>query len=1151
MVDSIFLSEPEPPEPKSRGAWFIVGLLFGVGALLVASCAGMVGLFYVAFKKPIDQARAQFRQVEMPPVEIETAADRQADLQRGFGGALPADAATLAQLKGLFDKMIRAAQADDSERFRSLVDARQFMEEVKKTGRVKDLIVRDQVAYISDYQNRWISIPGHWDRYRIVNVRPLAGGRFVAYVYCGSGSDAFWTQAMRFWVIRAGRNWKFYDWEHLHIGTRLSFEAAVYNQYSDNDPRLVDHLKATDEITDADRLFDEGKLSAAAATLASAERRTRIPELADHQLIMLALAWHRQGRTYECVRCARQIASPLAAPGGLYLRSLICLNRQLPRRALNLAEQYVAAVGGSPSVHRLMAQARTRLGEHRAAVEDWKNVLSFNPDDPTALAGIARLLDATGGRELVELLQNSSQPAAQAATLLEQIIYAADRAVAQELVDLIVTAEPDSARAAFAQGLVRAAARDHAGAAGFYQSAFERTSDPDEREGYVARYLNAMAAADRIVEGYSAAPDPEAAFRHFAEWDEDEDSEPSRPKLRLLIEAHRARHSDDPWLHFAAGRLLQSERNFPAAEQELTAALEHAADDAQRSRFRTALIDLLHEAGRDQWAYERLAPASEVFQRLVQLHQWKSQAGILNEIYRLHNAAQPDDPWLPFCAAVIAKSDGKQDEALKLALQACQAAGDATLSQQFRWLAISLGEETGNFEALYSLFPDPDTALAELAQRQGWNPDQPGLGRLLDQHVQKHPRTPTWEYWNAHRLWTAGDYGAIAAAGARGPAFVAGWKPHEVEQFHNWHVRSLVKLGRIDEALRVATALSESWCDDVPLEVVELHRRNAPGLRRLLADRAPRTYEINQLYRDPDDARVLAEDVFRPVREEFPRPLPYLWSRSFAVLLLQGSVPLSTEALQQVASEVPGGDCRVDVLNPPAAPAPAGGTAPWLIRLGDARIIVTAGGGLFHEKFTPGEPPFRSQQLASAVSDHDSWLRFELLNSSRASDFSTVHSADFRRLVARFLDPRVRALYWSETGRLIEYSAELPGQLAADDKPALPELAGESVSFDSAGEDEALIDSTEKSVPVEDLARLAVELSGPGPRTRSVIKVERSVGPASELLEFDLVRVVRTEFRDFILTGSLRTESNLDPQLIVGEPYSIYSSQVKLIERLE
>src|SRR5207302_10679254 len=95
-----------------------------------------------------------------------------------------AEPADLAAPTSFFDQLGQASREKDEKKFRSMVDGRRFMDEVKKRGVFKELTKQREAYLRDDYQNRWLSAPRRWARFRIANVRPAGDGRdAVAYVY--------------------------------------------------------------------------------------------------------------------------------------------------------------------------------------------------------------------------------------------------------------------------------------------------------------------------------------------------------------------------------------------------------------------------------------------------------------------------------------------------------------------------------------------------------------------------------------------------------------------------------------------------------------------------------------------------------------------------------------------------------------------------------------------------------------------------------------------------------------------------------------------------------------------------------------------------------------------------------------------------------
>src|SRR5260370_245514 len=151
---------------------------------------------------------------------------------------------------------------------------------------------------------------------------------------------------------------------------------------------------------------------------------------------------------------------------------------------------------------------------------------------------------------------------------------------------------------------------------------------------------------------------------------------------------------------------MREENDLEGAARELALALE-LADDDDRAGCRWTLVSVLHDAGRDLEAYQTIAPAGETFRDLVQLNRWNETPGDLDrlkELHRLHEAGQPGDGLLDFCAAIVQRREKNTAEALRLARRGYDQTNDASLKSQCQWLVVELGLEQGDFDTASDVF---------------------------------------------------------------------------------------------------------------------------------------------------------------------------------------------------------------------------------------------------------------------------------------------------------------------------------------------------------------------------------------------------------------------------------------------------------------
>jgi tetratricopeptide (TPR) repeat protein len=644
IEEDIFLPDSDLEIEVERPNTFRkVAIFLAVAAGLGVSCLAVGGFFYVVFK---NASRTRFehrladRSVVMPVPDNESEDQRQSDVRTGFGGSPSgADPQTLAGVNAYFDKLVEATRANDANRFRSLMSARRFMDEVKKRGLIKQLNQSDEEGMIKDFAEKWLSIPVNWSRYRIVNVRSSNYWRdAVVYAY-------FWDELqsvseVRFWLTREGEGWIAYDWELLEFGVRESMTAAAFIHYG-NDPRLDDHIQAASESGQAYRQSREGNRDAAVALVTQSEKRRSVPELADRLAVNIAYTWRSLGEPRRAVLAARKVKSPRMAAGALFVQGEVYEQYGLHRRALEFARQYEEAIGAGPASAGLLANIHERLGNRAEAIEYRQAELRFDPDNAQSLMSLAEMVDESQRNLLLDLIRQTGEPVERAVGLFARVANVGDRLVARAVADFVIAAEPESARAAAVEARLARAQGDHARAAAQFKIAWERSAD-DERESYVAEYLTAMAAAGKSLEGYEQAPDPGKAFAYFASGSGDDDEALPPEALDALFAAHRQRFPDDPWLHFYSGHRFQEKQDYSAAEREYRAAIEHAGEE-DVATYRNSLLFLLLQAGKVLEAYHGILPPEEAFQRIVDRSRWSQPPADLTELHKQHAAAFPNE----------------------------------------------------------------------------------------------------------------------------------------------------------------------------------------------------------------------------------------------------------------------------------------------------------------------------------------------------------------------------------------------------------------------------------------------------------------------------------------------------------------------------
>jgi tetratricopeptide (TPR) repeat protein len=1153
MSQSIFEPDPEPVRKKTDPGRIILFVLLGVGGFLLVFCAGSGLLIFWGVRQDMEQvrkaaeARAAQPMASLPPVKIESAAQRQADFRAAFDSPDPGvDEKVLASLRTHFDEVIEAMKTDDAPRFRRNFMARRFMVEVERTGLVQDLTVADEQAYIDDFQNRWIELPGDWTRYRIVHVKPNVFDFVVTVCFWDEDNDV---SELRYWITAAVAELKCFDWEEIGFGVRESLEAAVHIKHKD-DPRFTDYLQIERDLDQLGELLDQGRQADARALLKQTETRWRPPELLDMRQTTLAFYWQTLGNERESLRCARGVREPDRTPRAFQAQGLAFQGLGADRQALEMIKRYEAATGSGPRTCELRAGLHERLGEMAQAAESWQKLLRFDPENIEALASLANLLDESNVHTIVERLRVTSHPARNATQIAGRLVSAGNIKVLRALAEFVTELDGDSAGAAFVQGLCAQADGEPAVAAAHFKTAFERETDPQTHENYVTRFLDAMLAADQAVEGYERAPDPEAAFEHLLAGDDEDESTLKLADRRALIEAHRRRQPDDPRIPFYAGLLLRDENDLEGATRELAAALQQADDD-DREEVRWVLVSAMHDAGRDVQAYQSIAPADGTFRELVQFYRWgdgTDDADRLKELHRLHEAAHPDDRWLDYCAALVCRCEKNIGEALHLARQGYDRADDEGLKNQFQRLVVELATPNADFSTAYPMFGNRDTALTQLGQRIASTSDWDQLDSLLTWHLENGgDRSPAWWSRKIQLSWNKRDFEGVVLGFEelqKSPGNeLSEW---ELRRFSEWYVRSLLKLDRRDQALHKAQELYDETAQVRPLIFARAIANEAVQIERLLAENNLQTYDLDGLYDDPDVGPVFASSAFQPVRRKFPPSLSDWTDFSTAILLLASPMSLTTDTLKVAADSIEGGEAVVEDLDQPSQCRQPGVTGQWLIRNGESRLIVTSGTGHYELSQSSGRAwaGAANDRLKAALADHAGWTSIDQINGTGDRADGRPAGVEGFRLVRRVAPDDCLAVFVAPAARLIEPSAELTAALEAEEpSTALAKLG--TPHWMSRPSPETTPGQENQSQRYErTLNRLAAALQSRGAGQVFEIVVAVHWGSAAELLRVDLESVKRGPYRQMHFTGTLRESSRFCSRLSAGEPVAVPAYQV-------
>ena len=334
--------------------------------------------------------------------------------------------------------------------------------------------------------------------------------------------------------------------------------------------------------------------------------------------------------------------------------------------------------------------------------------------------------------------------------LANQCIFARKFAELETLLEVHDGADSESREIVTIRMRLNLSQQKYKEAVELFRKAFDRTRS-FERQVVTRSFLQAMADADRALEGYRAVPDARLAFQILAQrsFDRQMDKE-----LKELLEEHRKAHADDPRLELVAGRLLVMDKAWDKALPIFEKLWKDQAgkkappkdDDAPRDmsqEVRRLYLLCLARTGQALRAYKEVPPRRQVvFDLVYPLIEDKklAEAEALLAAYKADEGETEEVVRLEIRIKILLK---RPDEAIA-AFQKAAKKGDDELRKDNLADFIFQMENAGHGLEAYRAAADPAWAFRVLADELFQRRKFEALATLLEEHAKKQPAADAW-----------------------------------------------------------------------------------------------------------------------------------------------------------------------------------------------------------------------------------------------------------------------------------------------------------------------------------------------------------------------------------------------------------------------
>ncbi len=169
------------------------------------------------------------------------------------------------------------------------------------------LSIMDRLAlrnWLSQYQPNPDSISGE---IRLLDVRLDSTGKLAVVDLLGY-SDSDQAESLQWFLVRESGQWKYYDWQRLEFGRRLSAEYASY--LHGDSPLDEGYDNALTELSEAEVAWYDGDPERAKQVIRNAETMPMLPQDRPVLQLQAAYTWMRLEQFDEAVRVLKSINNP-------------------------------------------------------------------------------------------------------------------------------------------------------------------------------------------------------------------------------------------------------------------------------------------------------------------------------------------------------------------------------------------------------------------------------------------------------------------------------------------------------------------------------------------------------------------------------------------------------------------------------------------------------------------------------------------------------------------------------------------------------------------------------------------------------------------------------------------------------------------------
>jgi tetratricopeptide (TPR) repeat protein len=372
-----------------------------------------------------------------------------------------------------------------------------------------------------------------------------------------------------------------------------------------------------------------------------------------------------------------------------------------------------------------------------------------------------------------------------------------------------------------------------------------------------------------VAERFARLSDPRGEFEGLAQaFLKEADAE----AVEVLVRAFRRLVPEDPGADYFTARLKVLRQSYQESAEILRRALPRVKDGAKRYDYLTGYLNALREAVGLRRAY-RLSPDPSFALAYLTDGLPVAEKSKLRKLLKEHRKRQPGDPWLHYYRGrlyLLGRQYDKAERAFAAGMADKRLGED--VREQYRNGGVDALFRAGNGLAAYETLGPSKATFDQLAWLFVQQKDADGLRALTAMHRRVEPSDPDLLKWEVEVIWFRQDYAQVVRMLTQHHHREVFSQRFGALQLRDRLVRSLVRIGRLDEALMVVAAPPR----EEHLNLLEAVIRAAAGDVARTAEALKKCVEVGlgpeDFYHDWDLGPALRTDRFRALRARYPEP---------------------------------------------------------------------------------------------------------------------------------------------------------------------------------------------------------------------------------------------------------------------------------------